>query len=88
MARLTFVTGLPGSGKSWYTDDFVSKQKKAGITVIPFNDFKKNSKNNDLTFFMSRNYGSLMEALRRSEDCIVNDVSFYDPYYRQEADQH
>ena len=80
MTQLTFVTGLPGSGKSHYTGILA---QQTGAEFI--DDYKKHSLDGSLAFQRSRNYERLIALLSEGRDCIVNDIDFYEPSSRQEA---
>ena len=80
MTQVTFVTGLPGSGKTTYAKKVVSE---TGATF--FNDYKNKSINDNPALCMSPQYQKLIGALKNGLDCIVTDVDFYKSAARREA---
>ncbi len=64
---VTFLVGLPGSGKSSFL-----KQR----AEVVFDDFHAGAFRDSPAFTASRCYLPLRDALQRGDDCIVADIAF------------
>jgi hypothetical protein len=69
MAKLTFILGLSGSGKTYLAEQ-LKKQTGAEVFENLLSD--------------ASNLGVLLECLRNGKDCIVDEVRFCLPTYRHE----
>lgn len=83
MTRLTFITGLPGSGKSRRAKELASEKE-----AVIFDDYKSKSRDNNPAFWMSPKYEELIDTLKKGKDCIVTDVDFYELASYREATTH
>lgn len=79
-ARVIFVAGLPGSGKTPYLESL----RVDGWRV--FDDFQADAKLNSPAFRNSRNYDDLLSALRSGQRCVVADMRFCIAAYRGQAE--
>jgi hypothetical protein len=67
---IILIAGLPGSGKTTHMDSM----RRDGWTV--FDDFKANAYDDSPAFQHSRNYQTLLSALRAGQKCAVADIDF------------
>lgn len=72
MLKITFIIGLPGSGKTTYIKNHFKN-------AIVFDDFHKDAKNNSPLFKMSANYLPTIKALIDGKECVIADVEFCRP---------
>jgi hypothetical protein len=79
-AEITLIAGLPGSGKTKYME----AQRQEGWSI--FDDFKANALHDSSVFWHSRNYESLLMALREGQKCLVADIDFCKANSRYEAE--
>jgi len=78
--EIILIAGLPGSGKTTHMDSM----RRDGWTV--FDDFKANAYNDSPDFQFSRNYRTLLSALREGQKCAVADIDFCTTRSRSEAE--
>jgi predicted kinase len=81
MAKVVFLVGLPGAGKSTHLKRF------EGTGKLCFDDFKAHAVNNSSRFDCSRHYQDLLSTLRSGAECIVSDVDFCRPAARKDAEK-
>ena len=79
MARLTFIVGLPGSGKTRFIHEFTERGTKC------FDDFKSRGRHDSCRFDHSRYLGELAAALWVGYDCLIADIDFCRVEARDEA---
>src|SRR5208282_3481353 len=79
-ANVLLIAGLPGSGKTTY----MSELSRDGWLV--FDDFKNHAIDDCSAFRKSRNFLTLIHALRSGVKCVVADVDFCRTESRAEAD--
>jgi hypothetical protein len=79
MARVTFLVGLPGSGKTTFVQEFA----KRGGTC--FDDYKSRANHNSSRFDDSRYFAELVTSLAASRDCVISDIDFCRAEARNEA---
>lgn len=80
--KITFVVGLPGSGKSTW----MKQQKAQGNDVHILDDFKANAHNDDPAFCSSRYLSELKAAVESGRDIFIADIDFCRSASRIEAD--
>jgi len=80
MAKVIFIAGLPGSGKSSYIIKNYPKDKYA-----VYDDYKCGA--TDLNFNSSLHFEKLMENLNNERDCVVADIDFCKAESRDEANR-
>ena len=79
MTRVTFLVGLPGSGKTTVIRDFT----KRGVTC--FDDYKSRANNDSRRFDDSRYFAELVASLANGRDCLISDIDFCRADARNEA---
>jgi RNase adaptor protein for sRNA GlmZ degradation len=79
-AEVIVIAGLPGSGKTTHMDAL----RQEGWLI--FDDFKANAYNDSSIFTHSRNYESLLGALRAGKRCLIADIDFCKATSRHEAE--
>jgi RNase adaptor protein for sRNA GlmZ degradation len=80
VGEIILIAGLPGSGKTTHLDCM----RQNGWTI--FDDFKANAYNDSSDFQHSRNYQTLLDALREGQKCAVADIDFCKTSSRDEAE--
>jgi hypothetical protein len=80
-AKIVFVVGLPGSGKSFY----IKKHYKHLPCLQRPDDFMKNAINNELEFTKSRHYKDLCRVLKGNGTFIISDIMLCTESFRSEA---
>src|SRR5437773_11175869 len=76
--RLLMVTGLPGAGKSWLTDNRVRQL----VTGLCIHDFHGDAIDHSPAVKKSRHCVALVEALKVGHDCVIADIEFCRPSRR------
>jgi len=79
-AKVLLIAGLPGSGKTTY----LCELRRDGWLV--FDNFKSHAIDDCSAFRKSRNFLTLIQALRSGVKCVVADVDFCRTESRAEAD--
>jgi deoxyadenosine/deoxycytidine kinase len=69
MAKVTFIIGLSGSGKTYLSEHLKKETDAAVFTNLLADDSSLNA---------------LMESLRAGKDCIIDEVRFCLPAYREQ----
>jgi len=77
---LTFVVGLPGSGKSPWIE-----QQAQGTDALVIHDFKARSHNDDLALHSSRHPPELIAAVESGRSSFIADIDFCRTASRNEA---
>jgi predicted ATPase len=79
---ITFVVGLPGSGKSTWIE-----QQAQGTDALVIHDFKarSHSHNNDPAFHSSRHLPELIAAVESGRNSFIADLDFCRTASRNEA---
>ncbi len=80
-AKIIFVVGLPGSGKSFYISNHY---KHLPCSQRP-EDFMKNAINNELEFAKSRHYENLCRVLRSNGTFVISDIMLCTESFRSKA---
>ncbi len=78
MPKITFVVGLPASGKSSFVDDFI----REGVPV--FDDFMKGSPS---SFARCRHLPKIRAHLNQDRDIVLTDILLVQPAFRDEVIQ-
>ena len=78
--KIILIAGLPGSGKTTYMETL----RQEGWSI--YDDFKSNAHNDSSAFWHSRNYETLLDALRAGQKCVVADIDFCRTDSRNEAE--
>jgi hypothetical protein len=79
-AEIILIAGLPGSGKT----EYMRARQQEGWSII--DDFKANAFNDSFLFWHSRNYETLIMALREGHKYLVADIDFCKTNSRHEAE--
>ncbi|MCI0330701.1 MAG: ATP-binding protein [candidate division Zixibacteria bacterium] len=82
MVKLLIVVGLPGSGKSTFIENRLSKGEFPGTY---FDEFMANAIDDVHEFKQSRHYGILIKQLQGGQNCVIADISFCLKGKRDEA---
>ena len=82
MAKVIFIAGLPGSGKSTFVKQNYSKNK-----YEVYDDYKNKAMNNCSKFEYSQHYKKLIHNLNSGQDCVVADIDFCRAESRDEANR-
>ena len=77
---ITFVVGLPGSGKSTWIE-----QQAQGTDALVIHDFKARSHNDDPAFHSSRHLPELIAAVESGRNSFIADIDFCRTASRNEA---
>jgi ribosomal protein S14 len=80
-AKIVFVVGLPGSGKSFY----IGKHYKHLPSSQRPEDFMKYAMNNELKFTKSRHYQDLCRVLKGNGTFVISDIWLCKECFRNEA---
>jgi len=78
---ITFVVGLPGSGKSTWIE-----RQAQGTDALVIHDFKAGSHNDDPAFQSSRHLPELKAAVESGRNSFIADIDFCRSASRMEAD--
>lgn len=76
MSKITFVVGLPASGKSSFVEDFI----REGVPV--FDDFMKGSPS---AFSRCRHLPKIQTHLNQDRDIVLADILLVQPAFRDEV---
>jgi hypothetical protein len=82
LAKLVIVIGLPGSGKSYYFDNLVSKGETTREYIC--DDFHGDANNNPPRVVDSKHWFKLLSNLEQGKECYISDVEFCDKSRLQE----
>lgn len=81
MPKLIVVTGLPGSGKSFYISYLVENGEVE--KVCAFDDFHACAHSDSSAIEDSRYFSGLIACLREGKDCVVTDIKFCSKDHRE-----
>jgi hypothetical protein len=70
--KITFLFGLPGSGKSSFLKDHARELE----TSVVFDDYHASAVGDSPEFGNSKYYEALKSALRGGKDCLVIDIDY------------
>lgn len=74
MAKLILISGLPGSGKTYYLDNLIASGAVRKDRC--YDDFHAGAHNDSPTVELSRWFIPLVSNLQAGNDCIVSDIEF------------
>lgn len=79
--KILMIAGLPGCGKTTYLDEL----RREGWSA--FDDFKAGAIDDSSQFDKSRQFETLIAALREGRRCVVADIDFCKSESRAEAEK-
>lgn len=76
LGTLTIIIGLPGSGKSTYTESLVD----ADPQICVYDDYQGEAYRNDSDPRLSKYFGPLVSDLKQAKSVVVSDIRYCVPH--------